>query len=216
MVRGVFITLEGGEGTGKSTQLRMLAEELDSAGFSVLVLREPGGTEVGEVVRKVLLDPVNDGLDARSELLLYEASRAQLVAKVIGPALASGRVVLCDRFYDSTTAYQGYGRELGLDDVRQLNEFATGGLTPDLTIVLDLDPAEGLTRATYAGTDRLEAEEAEFHVRVRKGFLAIAAEEPERVVVIDASVDVETVALEVRRAVMTLPVIAAMLPKDAE
>ncbi|MDH4139818.1 MAG: dTMP kinase, partial [Coriobacteriia bacterium] len=176
MVRGVFITLEGGEGTGKSTQLRMLAEELDSAGFSVLVLREPGGTEVGEVVRKVLLDPVNDGLDARSELLLYEASRAQLVAKVIGPALASGRVVLCDRFYDSTTAYQGYGRELGLDDVRQLNEFATGVLTPDLTIVLDLDPAEGLTRATYAGTDRLEAEEAEFHVRVRKGFLAIAAE----------------------------------------
>jgi dTMP kinase len=187
-VRGAFITFEGGEGSGKSTQIRRLLRRLESGRVAVRSLREPGGTAVGEAVRHILLDPESAGLDSRAELLLYEAARAQLVAEVIEPALAAGEVVVCDRFFDSSTAYQGHARGLALDEVAALNRSATAGLTPDRTIYLDLDPVLGLDRATaLAGADRLEAEDAAFHARVRHGFLAIAQAEPSRVRIVDAS-----------------------------
>lgn len=211
MVRGVFITVEGCEGTGKSTQVALLAEALRETGLVVTEVREPGGTPVSEVVRTVLLNREHDGLDPRAELLLYEASRAELVSRVIRPALAAGGAVICDRFFDSTTAYQGYGRELPLDQVVRLNQFAASGLVPDLTIVLDLDPAEGLTRATGSGVDRLEAEHLTFHERVREGFLKIAADDPDRVVVVPATGSPAQVAERVLAAVRTLPVLATVL-----
>jgi dTMP kinase len=209
--RGAFITLEGGEGSGKSTQLDLLASRLSHAGLRVRVLREPGGTAVGEMVRTLLLDPDHTGLDAVAELLLYEASRAQLVAEVIEPALAAGEVVLCDRFYDSTTAYQGFARDLPLDVVRRLNAVATGGLAPDRTVVLDVDPALGIARATRGGADRLEAEGLAFHRRVREGFLSIAAEEPRRVRVVDASGEVEAISREIAAALADLAPLAGVL-----
>ena len=204
--RGVFITFEGGEGSGKSTQIDLLAARLEACGLLVVRLREPGGTVVGEAVRAALLDPEHAGMSARAELLLYEASRAELVERRIRPALAAGEVVLCDRFYDSTTAYQGYGRGLPLDDVIELNEIGTGGLEPDLTLVLDIDPRVGLGRATATGADRLEAEEITFHERVREGFLRISDSEPSRVVVVDAGGEPSSVAARV------LAVVCARLP----
>lgn len=210
--RGLLITLEGGEGCGKSTQLEILADSLRTAGFNVTVVREPGGTAAGEAIRSILLDRTHDGLDARAELLLYEASRAQLVAEVIRPALAAGGVVLCDRFTDSTTAYQGYGRGLPLDEVRQLNSTATGGISPDLTILLDVSPEIGLARAARASDpDRLEAESIAFHARVREGFREIAAAEPDRVQVIDGDGEVDEVARRIFQVTRGLPVIAVVL-----
>lgn len=197
---GLFITFEGGEGSGKTTQLRMLAHRLEAAGVSVRAVREPGGTAVGESVRHILLDPDHAGLDARAELLLYEAARAQLVAEVIEPALAAGEVVLCDRFFDSTTAYQGYARGLPLDEIATLNHAATGGLMPDRTLVFDIDPELGIERATCEGADRLECEDLTFHRAVREGFSAIAAAQPGRVRVIDASGTVDQVAARVADA----------------
>jgi len=202
--RGVFITFEGGDGCGKSTQLRRLARRLEAAGIPVRTLREPGGTVVGEAVRGVLLDPDNLGMDPFAELMLYEASRAQLVAEVIEPSLESGEVVLCDRFADSTTAYQGHARGLPLAEVAALNDIATGGLAPDRTVLLDIDPALGIQRATTESADRLEGEDLSFHERVRQGFLAIAANEPDRIRVVDASGDVETVATRVFAAIQDL------------
>jgi dTMP kinase len=197
---GLFITFEGGEGSGKSTQLRLLARRLESAGLPVRVLREPGGTEVGEAVRSLLLDPEHGGLDARAELLLYEAARAQLVAEVIEPALEAGEIVLCDRFFDSTTAYQGYARGLPLDEVAALNASATGGVSPARTLVLDIDPTLGVQRATCGGADRLECEDLAFHRAVREGFLAIAENDPDRVRVVDATGTIDEVASRVASA----------------
>lgn len=199
--RGRLVTFEGGEGAGKSTQIRLLADRLAASGYRVRLLREPGGTAVGEAVRSILLDTAHAGMDPRAELLLYEAARAQLVGEVIEPALESGEIVLCDRFYDSTTAYQGFGRALDVQRVGDLNELATGGLRPDLTIVLDIDPRAGVTRATAHGADRLEAEGDSFHELVRSGFLEIAAREPERVIVIDGARSVDDVASDVWVAV---------------
>lgn len=203
--RGVFITFEGGEGCGKSTQVRMLAHRLELAGFPVRALREPGGTAVGEAVRAVLLNTDHDGMDATAELLLYEAARAQLVAEVIEPALDAGEIVLCDRFYDSTTAYQGYARGIPLDEVIALNAAATGGLVPDRTLLLDIDPVLGIARATALGADRLEGEDLAFHARVREGFLALAADEPHRVRVIDATGTPDEVAERVASALIDMP-----------
>ena len=208
---GTFVTFEGGEGTGKSTQIKLLAEKLQAAGLSVRVLREPGGTVVGEAVRRILLDPDHAELGVSAEILLYEASRAQLVDQVIRPALAAGEIVLCDRFYDSTTAYQGYARGIDLTRISELNRAATGGLIPDRTIVLDIDPAVGLARATAESADRLESEDLAFHRRVRDGFLAIAAEEPARVRVIDAGGQPEQVADRVTDALKDLPALAPWL-----
>ncbi|HEY5540330.1 MAG TPA: dTMP kinase [Coriobacteriia bacterium] len=209
--RGVFLTFEGGEGSGKSTQLRTLARRLEAAGLPIRVLREPGGTAVGEAVRELLLDPEHAGLDATAELLLYEASRAQLVADVIEPALEAGEIVICDRFYDSTTAYQGYARGLSLARIAELNAVATGGLAPDRTILLDIDPALGIERATREGADRLEGESLSFHRAVREGFLAIAAAEPVRVRVVDASGDTDAVAQRVAAMLRDVPQLSGVL-----
>ncbi len=198
-MRGVFITFEGGDGAGKSTQVARLAQELERRGHAPLVLREPGGTAVGEGVRRILLDPSHAGMTAEAELLLFAASRAQLTREVIRPALDAGTVVLCDRYADSSVAYQGYGRGLDLERVRAVNEFATGGLVPDLTILLDVVPDEGIAAATPEAADRLEREELAFHERIRAGYVEMARREPERFVVVERA-DVETVWQTVRRA----------------
>lgn len=212
--RGVFVTFEGGEGSGKSTQIKRVARHLETAGVAVRVLREPGGTTVGERIRAILLDPASAGMDAHTELLLYEAARAQLVAEVVEPALASGEAILCDRFFDSTTAYQGYGRGLDLDEIDALNHAATVGLVPHRTVLLDVEPSTGLGRATRGGADRLESEDLAFHERVRAGFLEIARAEPERFRVVDGTGDVDMVAQRVSRALDDLLGVPA--PEESE
>jgi dTMP kinase len=178
---GIFITFEGGEGVWKSTHILLLAWRLEAAGLEVLRLREPGGTRIGEAVRLILLDPAHTELDDISELLLYEAARAQLVSQVIQPALARGVTVLCDRFTDSTLAYQGVARGLGLELVERANRLGSKGLVPQRTIVLTHDAELALVRATEEGADRLEAEGIAFHRRVQEGFETIAEGDPERV-----------------------------------
>lgn len=206
-MRGLFITFEGGDGSGKSTQIRLLAERLRALGHDVRTFREPGGVapgDAGERIRDILLDPVHEDLDVRAELLLYEASRAQLTAVFYRPALAEGAIVLCDRYADSSVAYQGYGRAvLPVEEVDELNRIATGGLTPDLTLLLDVDARDGLAQATAGGADRLEQAGQAFHERVRAGYLAIVAREPERVKLVARS-SVEQVAAEVWRHVEPL------------
>ncbi|MDR1422615.1 MAG: dTMP kinase [Coriobacteriales bacterium] len=192
--RGVLITFEGGEGVGKSTQLLLLKARLEQAGYEVLCLREPGGTAIGERIRTVLLDRESAGLDAIAELLLYEAARAQLVTELIEPALAEGMAVLCDRFTDSTLAYQGQARALGFDLVRRANRLGSKGLIPDRTIVLTHDPKTALDRAVKDGADRLEAEGLAFHEQVCEGFELIAAEEPKRVRLVASRVEKQATA----------------------
>lgn len=178
----MFITLEGGEGVGKTTQQALLAERLQREGYACVSTREPGGTALGRALREILLH--GDPLTPLAELFLYAADRAEHVQKCILPALAAGQVVVCDRFTDSTLAYQGYGRGLNLEQIRQLNHLATGGLQPQLTLWLDLAPEVGLARSRLG--DKLEQEHLEFHRRVYRGFQALAAAEPQRIVRIDA------------------------------
>lgn len=192
--RGTFITLEGVDGSGKSTQASLLVERLREQRREVVALREPGGTPVSEKIRALLLDPENAEMADECELLLYEASRAQLVREVIEPALLRGAIVVCDRFYDSTHAYQHGGRGLSDALVSRANELGCCGLSPDVTLVLDIDPAAALARATAQGADRLEAEGLAFQQRVRKDYLALAKADPARVRVIDAAGDPELVA----------------------
>ena len=201
-MRGFFVTFEGGEGTGKSTQIVRLEARLRALGIDPLVTREPGGTPLAERVRDALLDPaLRPG--ALAEALLMEAARADLVANVLRPALAAGRVVLCDRYDDSTLAYQGAGRGLDPALLAALNAAATGGLTPDLTLLFDLDPAVGLTRRSRASgaTNRLDREPPDFHARVRERFLELARAAPQRFVVIDAARDPEALEGDVWNAV---------------
>lgn len=182
---GLFITFEGGDGSGKSTQIARLAQHLRALGYAVRTFREPGGVEpgdAGERIRDILLDPRHTELGVRAELLLYEASRAQLVERHYRPALEGGLIVLCDRYADSSVAYQGYGRGvLPVEEVHELNRIATGGLVPDLTLLLDVEASAGLAQATSAGADRLEQAGAAFHERVRDGYRRIAETEPDRV-----------------------------------
>lgn len=189
-----FITFEGGEGAGKSSHIVRLEAALSASGREVLTVREPGSSIVGEAIRRVLLDPAYGNMADRTEILLYEAARAQVVEEIIRPALARGVTVLADRFYDSTTAYQSHGRGLDIAEVAQMNSFAVGGLVPDRTIVIDVPIELGLERAGRSNIpDRLEQESPEFHDRVRQGFLAIAAAEPDRVRVVDGTLDLPEV-----------------------
>jgi dTMP kinase len=200
----MFITFEGPDGCGKTTQLALLEAYLTEQGYSPCITREPGGTSIGEQVRDVLHSPDNQEMHPRAEILLYSASRAQLVEQVIRPALAAGKIVLTDRFYDSTLAYQGYGHGLDLEALRQITRFATGGLRPDLTLYLEIDPQVGLRRRQSdqgAEWNRLDALGLEFHRRVHTGYQALIAAEPERWVVIDGDRPVEVVQAEVREVV---------------
>ena len=198
----MFITFEGSEGCGKTTQITLLADFLRQQGYDVLTTREPGGTPIGEQIRSVLMSMKNEDMHARSEILLFQASRAQLVERVIRPHLAHGGIVLSDRYADSTLAYQGYGRGVDLVQLRTLIDFATGGLKPDLTLLLDMDAQEGLRRRNKGGQiNRLDALEIEFYQRVSHGFRLMAEQEPERWVKIDAARAPESVQIDVREAV---------------
>jgi dTMP kinase len=200
MRRGKLITFEGIDGCGKTTQMRLLGQYLTERGFAIVPTREPGGTELGRKVRSALLDGGAGSVEPLAELLLYAADRAQHVRRVILPALDEGKVVLSDRFYDATTVYQGYARGFDLKLVNQLNELATGGLKPDLTLLFDLDVETGLKRtmrradgtgSAAARPDRLDQEPVEFHERVRQAYLEIAAREPQRFRVIPSAGPVE-------------------------
>jgi len=192
----MFITFEGGEGAGKSTAIKKIVEALTKAGRSVLLTREPGGTPISEDIRSVILNPKNVEMDARTEALLYAASRRQHVVEKIIPALKAGKVVLCDRFIDSSLAYQGGARGIGIDEVWEINRFAIGDLEPDLTLFFDIDPEEGLHRIAQnkdREVNRLDMEKLAFHKKVRESFLSLAHRFPNRFVVIDASSSPEEV-----------------------
>jgi dTMP kinase len=198
----LFITLEGPDGGGKSTQARQLVDYLQGRGLNVLLTREPGGTPIGDQIRRTLMDLGNTGMHPRTEILLFSASRAQIVHQVIRPHLESGGVIVCDRFYDSTLAYQGYGHGLDLQALQAITAFATGGLRPDLTLLLDLPAEDGLRRRERGGQwNRLDAYDLAFHQRVRQGYFALAAAEPERWVRVDATQPLEVVQAAMRQTV---------------
>lgn len=204
MSAGVFISFEGIEGCGKTTQLARMADWLRGHGHEVVTTREPGGTPIAEAIRGLLLDVANRAMSPTCELLLYEAARAQHVDERIRPALEAGAIVLCDRFADSTTAYQGAARALGVEVARQLHAVATRGVWPDLTLLFDLPVHEGLARTHGRELDRIEQEPAAFHENVREEFLSIARAEPARVMVVDARQPEEAVAEEARALVDAL------------
>ncbi len=201
-----FITFEGIEGSGKTTQIRLLMDWLRDRSDRVLLTREPGGTSIGEQIRAVLLNPINTEMTPEAEILLFSAARAQIVREIIRPRLKEGWIVICDRFADSTLAYQGYGHGLPLDDLLQITEFATGGLWPDLTIYLDLDVETGLRRkaATPEEWNRMEAQAIDFHKRVRRGYLQLAAQNPGRWLVLDATQSVAVIQAQIRARVRQL------------
>jgi dTMP kinase len=201
---GLFVTFEGPEGSGKTTQIQLLSQWLAAQGCDVLATREPGGTRIGDAIRALLLDPAHTEMQPAAETLLYSAARAQIVGQVIRPHLERGGVVLCDRFADSTLAYQGYGRQLDLDTLRRITAFAIGDAWPDLTIYLDLPVVEGLRRkqsCSQVEWNRMEREQQEFHERVRLGYLALARAEPQRWLVLDGMQPVAEIQERVRTAV---------------
>ena len=209
-MKGRFITFEGIEGSGKSTQILLLANYLRSLGQQITLTREPGGTSISEQVRKILLNPDNTGLDAKAELLLYAASRAQHLHDVIFPSLTAGLTVLCDRFSDATFAYQGFGRGLNHDFIKLINDHSSMMLKPNLTLLFDLPVEIGLKRAIdrdnllkeSSFSDRFERENIDFHNRVREGYLKLYKNEPERFYLIDATRDVDTIQEEVRKHIL--------------
>jgi dTMP kinase len=199
----MFITLEGPEGSGKTSHIKPLTEWLTAQGYKVFATREPGGTNIGEQIRNVIHDMKNTEMPPRTETLLYQAARAQIVEQVIKPLLAADEIVISDRYYDSTIAYQGYGHQQNLDEVRALVKYATGGLTPDLTILLDVEVEVGLKRKKQNGVEwnRMDAYEIEFYRRVRAGYLEMVKQEPKRWVVVDASQSWEMVQEELRKII---------------
>lgn len=199
MKRGFFITFEGGEGSGKSIQVEILTSHLHEEGYPVVVTREPGGTRVGEQIRTITHDPENVDLEAITEAYLMAASRAQHVAQIIEPSIESGKIVVCDRYVDSSIAYQGYGRKLGADTIAKLNDFAVNGAIPDLTILLDTPIDIGFKRRAKSrkSKDRLDLQERAFYQRVNAGYRTLAKTEPNRFVLIDATKSIEAVASEV-------------------
>ncbi len=200
----MFITFEGPEGSGKTTQIPQIEQFLLDAAYPVFCTREPGGTSIGDQIREVLLANKNTAMHPRSEILLFQASRAQLVEQEIKPRLARGEIVLCDRYADSTIAYQGYGHRVDLVQLRNIVNFATGGLIPDLTLLFDLDIEVGLARRqNEGGVNRLDAFDLAFHRRVRDGYHELAAAEPDRWVIVDANQPPELVQAAVREIVMS-------------
>ena len=200
----LFITLEGPEGGGKTSQAQRLAEYLRAEGLEVLLTREPGGSPIGDQIRNVIMQLENTDMDARTEFLLFSASRAQHIAEVIRPGLENGLTVISDRFFDSSLAYQGYGQRLSLETLKAITIFATGGLTPDLTLLLDLPVEEGLHRREADGNwNRMDAYDIDFHRRVRQGYLKLAAENPDRWVILSAEQSFDALQDEIRQAVMT-------------
>lgn len=198
----MFITLEGPEGSGKTSQMPGLADYLRKKGFDLVTTREPGGTFIGDQIRNVLFDLENKGMNPRSEILLFQASRAQLVDEIILPALKAGKIVLCDRYADSTLAYQGYGHKVDMKTLCEIVNFATGGLKPDLTMFLDISVEEGLKRRNKGGEwNRLDDYDKEFHRRVYQGYQQLIAAEPGRWVVVNAAQPPEQVAAEMQRVV---------------
>lgn len=209
---GRFVTLEGPEGAGKTTQLKLLSRHLDSIGLKHLVTRDPGGTSLGKQIRRILLNPETPVCPV-TELLLYEADRAQHVNEVILPALADGTLVLCDRYTDSTVAYQGFGRQLDLSLIDELNRIATGGLKPELTILFDIDSKAGLGRLHPSGHDRLEREALDFHQKVRAGYHRLVEREPERWQVLDASRALSSVQDDLRKILAEKLALPALIEK---
>jgi dTMP kinase len=201
----MFITLEGPEGSGKTSQLPVLADYLREAGYAVIVTREPGGTAVGDQIREILMNLQNVSIIPRTEILLFLAARAQHVEELIRPALADGKIVLCDRFGDSTLAYQGFGHKTDLKTLQTLLEFSTGGLKPDLTLLVDIPVEQGLARKrdNSAEWNRLDAYALAFHERVRQGYFALAEAEPDRWHIIDATQNKDSVQQAMRTAIMT-------------
>jgi dTMP kinase len=199
---GVFVCFEGGEGSGKSTQARLLADRLRETGFEVLLTFEPGDTPVGKEIRRIVLDPATGHLTDHTEALLYAADKAEHVEKVVTPALDRGAVVITDRYVDTALAYQGVGRGLDAAELESVLRWATGDLRPHLTVVLDVDPEAGLGR--FEGRDRIEAESVEFHRRARQAFLDIAAADPDHYLVLDAAGDVDEIASAVHERLTTL------------
>ena len=200
----LFITFEGGEGSGKSSALKLLDARLRQDGYQTVLTREPGGTEIAEQIRNVILDKANTKMDARTEALLYAASRRQHLVEKVWPAIAEGKVVLCDRYLDSSLAYQGGARGLGIDNVLNINMFATEGTFPDLTLLFDIEPELGLERIAKNANrevNRLDLEKIEFHHGVRKTFLSLAARYPERYVIIDASKPLDQVVEDAYKAI---------------
>lgn len=200
-MRGHFITFEGVDGSGKTTQVRLLRQFLDQQGVEYVFTREPGGTDLGEQIRRILLDPAHRDMGVETEALLYAASRAQLTRQVIRPALDAGKTVLCDRFVDSSLCYQGFGGGLDLDFVRDLNHRATEGLKPDLTLLFDMPPDDAAQRRRRGSEDRMERKDLAFHERVREGYLTLARQEPDRIRIVDAMASVEQVQRVVRKLV---------------
>jgi dTMP kinase len=199
----MFITLEGPEGSGKTSHTPYLRDYLQEAGYTVTCTREPGGTSIGDQIREILLNNINTDMHPRTEILLFQASRAQLVEQVITPRIAQGEIVLCDRYADSTIAYQGYGHQVDLEQLHSIVDFATDGLKPDLSILLDLDVEIGLQRRQKdGGVNRLDAFLLEFHQRVRAGYHQMVKSEPNRWVVVDANRAFEDVQREIRQIVM--------------
>jgi dTMP kinase len=201
----MFITLEGPEGSGKTSQLPALGAFLREAGYDVIITREPGGTAIGDQIRAVLMNLNNVSIVPRTETLLFLAARAQHVNEVIRPALAAGKLVLCDRFGDSTLAYQGFGHQTDLDILQTLLDFSTGGLKPDLTLLVDVPVEEGMARKHQNSSEwnRLDAYDLAFHERVRQGYFALAEAEPERWLIIDATKDKDRVQQAIRSAILS-------------
>jgi dTMP kinase len=202
-MEGLFITLEGLEGAGKSTQAKLLADALTKAGYPVTLVREPGGTKVGEAIRGVLADPEYDDMSPLAEVFLFAASRTQLVQQVIRPKLGEGTIVICDRFTDATLAYQGYGRGVHPTQLREINDICAWGVHPDLTFLLDIEPARGLNRVrtrsvqTLTKLDRIENQDLDFFEKVRDGYLELAQEEPFRFRLMDATGDIDPLAKKI-------------------
>jgi len=200
MAKGKFITFEGSEGSGKSTQSKLLYRYLKRRGFKVVYLREPGGNKISEKIRKILLDSRNDSITPVTETLLYMAARAQVVSEIIKPALQKGRIIICDRFMDSTIAYQGYGLGIDIKLIKCVGEFATSGIKPDLTILMDLPLKDGLKHRRHT-KDRIEKRTLAYHTRVLKGYLKLARSEPRRIKIVKVQKDKNDTQSEIRKLV---------------